>query len=320
MESIRLDEQAFYNIIESCVLRLIDEATENHIFYEYMEDYGVPYVLDEFAKNPKGKQNWYPLIDPNMYYKALQEFTQYGKLIRFPEKHVYQWMGIIMRNTATLVANTELSGHSSHFPIDECQDFLESWFNDNRYICVDTYDNVVLELNSDEAWNICNGRNLHEAVDKHGQEYFPFVDQETVNQISKNEEIEDFKNNNLDLINLIDKYNNKEFNRGKIEIDYKNKRFLLSCDVFSLLDDIGLYDWMMMPDGSDAWSDFGIDPLYEIIDEYNSELPPEKVLVIVNRCLDVYHQRGDLSSIFIRGGKNSLNRISESIKKKGYVI
>ena len=73
---------------------------------------------------------------------------------------------------------------------------------------------------------------------------------------------------------------------------------------------LGLYDWMVMPDGSDAFSDFGLSPLYKIIDEYSSDLPPEKVIVLVNRCLDVYHQRGDLSSIFINGGSSALSKIS----------
>lgn len=111
---------------------------------------------------------------------------------------------------------------------------------------------------------------------------------------------------------MIGKYNNNGYKHGDIEVDYKNQRFLLHCDVFSLLDDLGIYDWMMLPDGSDGWSDFGLSPLCAIIDEYNEDLEPEKVLVLVNRCLDVYHQRGDLSSIFIKGGTSSLNRISSS--------
>ena len=78
----------------------------------------------------------------------------------------------------------------------------------------------------------------------------------------------------------------------------------------------GLYDWMSMPDGSDAWSDFGIEPLCEIIKEYNDNLPPEKVLVLVNRALDITHCRGDISSIFIQGGSKTLTKISEERKNK----
>ena len=70
---------------------------------------------------------------------------------------------------------------------------------------------------------------------------------------------------------------------------------------------------MQMPDGSDAYSDFGIEPLMDVIDEYRADLAPEKVLVIVNKALDVYHQRGDMASIFIQGGSEALSNISEEI-------
>ena len=195
------------------------------IFYDYLEDYDAYYVLSEFFSNPQGKQDWGVLINPQMYHKALKEFTRFGRLTNstFPSKYVYQWMGIIMKNTAILIANTDLAGHSMGFPSEEVADFAER---------IDG-----IELNGD---------------DDEGSEW---------------------------------------------------------------LEEKGLYDWMQMPDGSDAWSDFGIEPLCEIIKEYNEELPPEKVLVLVNRALDVVHCRGDMSSIFIQGGTKSLDRIAEDVKK-----
>ena len=195
------------------------------IFYDYLEDYDAYYVLSEFFSNPQGKQDWGVLINPQMYHKALKEFTRFGRLTNstFPSKYVYQWMGIIMKNTAILIANTDLAGHSMGFPSEEVADFAER------------IDGIELNGDYDE-----------------GSEW---------------------------------------------------------------LEEKGLYDWMQMPDGSDAWSDFGIEPLCEIIKEYNEELPPEKVLVLVNRALDVVHCRGDMSSIFIQGGTKSLDRIAEDVKK-----
>ena len=93
----------------------------------------------------------------------------------------------------------------------------------------------------------------------------------------------------------------------ELEADYD------SCSEW--LEEQGLYDWMNMPDGSDAWSDYGLEPLFNIIKEFNEELPAEKVLVLVNRALDIGHQRGDLASIFIQGGSKVLTRISEEINK-----
>ena len=204
--------------------RLINENDDWHVYYDYMEEYGAYYVLSQFFNNPQGKENWGVLINPDMYAKALREFTQYGKLINFPTKYVYQWMGIIMKNTAMLEANTDLAGHSQGFPSEEVVDFAEDM-------------GVDLEPDFD------------------------------------------------------------------------------SCSEW--LEEQGLYDWMQMPDGSDAWSDFGLEPLWNIIKEYDESLPPEKVLVLVNKALDVYHQRGDMASMFIQGGSKALSAISEEINRSG---
>lgn len=201
--------------------QITESVDEEHPYWEYMEKYDVYYVLNEFFNNPQGKQDWGVLINPNMYAKALKELSRFGKLTNstFPSKYVYQWMGIIMKNTAILEANTELAGHSMNFPGYEVAEFAER------------IDGIQIGTNYEE-----------------GSEW------------------------------LYEK---------------------------------GLYDWMQMPDGSDAWSDYGIEPLWKIFEEYNEDLPLEKVLILVNRALDVYHQRGDMASIFIQGGSKALSKIAE---------
>lgn len=76
------------------------------------------------------------------------------------------------------------------------------------------------------------------------------------------------------------------------------------------LGEIGFYDWALLPDGSDAMSDYGLKPLFKIIKEYNSEMSPGEILVLINRILDVAHCRGDLASMFIQGGSHALSQIS----------
>lgn len=78
----------------------------------------------------------------------------------------------------------------------------------------------------------------------------------------------------------------------------------------NFLEEKGFYDWCKLPDGSDAWSDYGIEPIMKILDEYNEQMTAEQMLVLVNRCLDVWHHRGDLASAFIEGGSASLTKIS----------
>lgn len=208
--------------------RIIKEGIEDHPYYDYMEEYDAYYVLNEFFNNPQGKQDWGVLINPDMYAKALRELSRFGELTNstFPSKYVYQWMGIIMKNTAILNVNTELAGHTQNgFPIDEVVDIAENNFG----------------VNLEPTYEACS----------------------------------------------------------------------------EWLEEQGLYDWMQMPDGSDAWSDYGLEPLWNVIKDYDESLPPEKVLVLVNRALDVYHQRGDMASIFIQGGSKVLSKIAEEIKRDG---
>lgn len=70
--------------------------------------------------------------------------------------------------------------------------------------------------------------------------------------------------------------------------------------------------------GHDLISDYGLKPLREIVDELYETNDPNEIIVLINRALDVSHQRSDLSELFIEGGESSLNRISgvnENLKR-----
>jgi len=122
---------------------ITEESDYDNVYYDYLENYGYGYVFGQFLENPKGKQNWGVLINPNMYAKALREFTQFGKLTMFPTKYIYQWMGIIMKNTAILEANTAIAGHTQYFPTEEFEDFLYSYLGDDREIDVFTTEQEI---------------------------------------------------------------------------------------------------------------------------------------------------------------------------------
>lgn len=78
------------------------------------------------------------------------------------------------------------------------------------------------------------------------------------------------------------------------------------------LDEEGFYDWCKLPDGSDGWSDYGIGPIFKVIQEYNQSMEGWQVLILINRVLDIAHCRGDLASAFIQGGSHSCDYISNS--------
>ena len=260
----------------------INESLDD--FYEdYYYEYGISTVLNDFLENPTAKQDWGVLIDPSQYKKALTEFTRFGRFTSFPTQKVYQWMGIIMRNTAKLIANTVLIGHSDS-PIDlyDFQDFLETYLGENF---VGIRDNCILQRVNEE-----------------------FVDEQCERDYV---DISEAKN----LSQKIAIYNEKMMLRDNRFSITNNGDIQFSEDYIDFFDRIGFYDTMILPDGSDAFSDYGLDPLLEIISKYNNNLQPEEVIVLVNKCLDIYHRRGDLASAFIVGGSKSLSWISENVEK-----
>lgn len=310
--------------------RKINESSyEESPFYEYLEEYDESYVLNRFAENPHGKQDWGVLINPSMYEKALQEFTRYGYFQRFPTKYVYQWMGIIMKNTAILIANTSLAGHANGFNYETVFDFIETYYDD-RDAFLEENDKIWVEISEKEILSFISNDevkfpiNEENGIHKDGQ-YDLFMNQAQVDAYDKKKE--ELKSSRLKAKRdasykkkIQTAINNINQDNHTYNIESKDGKYYIVSDMFDFLNDIGLYDWMVMPDGSDAWSDFGLEPLMEIIKEYNSDLSPEEVIVIVNKALDVYHQRGDMASIFVEGGTKALSKISECKENKARKI
>ena len=214
------------NIITEIVRKTVVESLNKCPFYDYLEEYS-PYNI--FQMYESDDELFTPLINPIMYKHALSEFIKNGHFFHFPTKYIYQWMGIIMRNTAIIHSITVIAGHYEYSAID---DFIEFYFG-----------------NEDDP---------HEAFEKYKSQI------------------------NDDDYGAMTEY----------------------------LDNIGFYNWTLLPDGSDAWSDYGMQPLMDICLKYNDNLSPEEVLILINKALDITHQRGDLASAFIIGGSKTLSEIS----------
>lgn len=280
----------------------------------YYYEYGVEYVLNQFLSNGcKGKLNWGTLINAASYQKALGEFMKFGHFERFPTGYIYKWIGIIIRNTVILDACTSLAGHKQGFPWEEFDDFLESYFDGREYDFDSREDVISIVYSVDEAEELLNKKmNEGNGVHKDGQIDL-FMNQREVDDY-------DYKKANLDRLQttkeklselqpLIDKFNKEGRGRRKIEAEYDGTvRYKVS--LWTFMEEIGLFDFMQMPDGSDAWSDFGIEPLWKVVMQYEDGMTPEHTIVIINKALDIAHPRGDIASMFITGGSKSLTSIS----------
>jgi hypothetical protein len=284
---------------------------ENERFLEYMEDINATTILSEFLEDyedyvSKGgkigtqisdsyKEKWYPLISAEQLKNAYLEQMNKGKLYNY-SKIVYQWFGIIMRNAARLIGNTELAGHSSSCYID--MDYFVYQYNSivSKYgkkkaekKIIDKYNQDSKQLNmysDDEAYNDINNGSY-----------------EKENEPNKIQELEI---GDVEEYPIKKEYEDESFTYG-MEIEFEDGK---TVDLIEYIYYI-MGDWMEAPDGSDAYSDFGIDPLMEIIDEYDgSSTSPEECIVLINRALDITHCRGDMASMFIEGGTATLTKIS----------
>lgn len=310
------------NMLNATSMKYENIIRESVDIEEYYYDYGVSYVLNSFLESGKGtKQNWGTLINPSMYQKALSEFVKYNQLIKFPTKYIYQWMGIIMRNTCILDANTQLAGHSSSLPYEEIEDFAMSYLGDNFYDMQN--DDIYVKMSEKEFLSLCAEKQIYlnesNGIHKDGQ-YDLFMNQGEVDEYDT--QTEQLKNRDKfqQYKKMAEEYTSKSINRygittDKIDVNVNNQIIYRIQGIFGFLNEIGLYDWMKMPDGSEAWSDYGLKPIFDLIKQYDDNKTPEETLVLINKILDVYHQRGDLSSIFITGGEKSLSQISGTVSE-----
>jgi hypothetical protein len=66
----------------------------------------------------------------------------------------------------------------------------------------------------------------------------------------------------------------------------------------------------MYSNGHWVLSDYATEPLEELAIELDIAETPEEIIVVINKILDVSHQRSDIAELFIKGGSNSLDVIS----------
>ena len=204
---------------------------------EYLAQYDLYWILNNATMQ---KSIWEPLINPNLYKKALKEYVTTGELIKFPSKYIEDMVDIIMKNGAIFENCQQLWGATEYVPYEQVYDYFYEDYN-----------------------------------------------------------CEEFKE--------------QLYANGKIESDSEYHAMMY------LLEEHGILDKIRLPDGSPSMSD--TQGYLGLMDEFNDCETDEEYLVLINRILDIFHQRGDLASLFIKGGRDVLTQISnESVQYKNKVI
>ena len=61
----------------------------------------------------------------------------------------------------------------------------------------------------------------------------------------------------------------------------------------------------------DKYSDYALRPLGDIVAKLIRAKTAEEKLLLIDRALNVVHQRGDIAAVFVEGGRETLNRLFE---------
>lgn len=104
---ILLSESQLYFIIES-------QYADNYDLFELLNNT----EFDIFFSIKNKQKVTFDLINPQQYKHALKEFMEFGKIIKFPERIIFDWKDLCLENIAKLSVLTEIHGHSSSFPFD----------------------------------------------------------------------------------------------------------------------------------------------------------------------------------------------------------
>lgn len=104
-------------------------------------------------------------------------------------------------------------------------------------------------------------------------------------------------------------YDSNENALYAVDVMYGDGEETLTCEqAVKILEEIGFYDWARLPDGSEGYSDqMGYVGILSELPEYPTK---EEMLVTINRCIDVWHQRGDMAAMLIEGGKETARKIT----------
>jgi len=81
---------------------------------------------------------------------------------------------------------------------------------------------------------------------------------------------------------------------------------------YEFLDEVKHMDDYLPLFSNGQWvlSDYGLKPLYNLGEELANSNDVTEIIVLINKILDVSHQRSDLAELFIEGGSESLDFIS----------
>jgi len=179
---------------------------------------------------------------------------------------------IMVENTVKINVITTLLGHTSQNPDEDYKEYIDPFIDEQiRCYFQKPVDKNQLQINFKNPSKGYIKPKGTKPCDVH-----PFIREFIEENITENMNVEDIKNKVYDEI---------------------TNRFT--------------WDYTEDPKSGQAYiSDFGLTPLLTLVSQLRNERKPENILVIIDRMLNVAHQRSDLANWFVEGGSHALSQLS----------
>ncbi len=267
-------------LIKEEYIKFLNESyDDDDIDYEFFEreDETERNIFDDFLYN--NNQNftkhipWSVVPFPRLK-KIWEDYMTYGSV---RDTRGLEYIEEIMTdNTLKIYSITKLLGHTTYSPDDEYEENL-GYYVDEQLKCVlrKPVDINQLEI----PFNNPRKKNVKK------------VPQEPC-EIEIDPYIQEFVNN------LIEEEVKEQDIRTKVYEELTSK-----------------FSWYYVVDpesGQPYMSDYGMQPLLELVGELRRGTTPEEKLLIIDRMLNVVHPRSDMASWFVEGGSHALHQLSGS--------
>lgn len=279
------------NIINEEIKRFLKEYVDD-VDYDLYEEYDriKEQILHNFLyKNNENltKRILWNVVPAARLKKIWEDYIRVG-VVR-DERGLNMISAIMIANALKLQISTMLSGHTSEKPE---YDFEEAW---GDYI--DDYIGRVIPqkyVDVDQTEIPFNNPNL------------PHVKKEKPKEFYRNPNYDNIKN--IPFENYVSEHED-DLNPDEM----KNDLMEILIEHF--------YEYYLIDSkGIDIMSDYGTQPLVDLAFELAREESLENKVVIIDKMLNIIHQRSDLAAWFIEGGSQALSNISGYYEpnKSGY--
>ena len=215
----------------------------------------------------------------NLLQSVWEEYMKYGYVKNIKgldkiERRIY-------RNIVLIDILTYLSGHSSSDPDDDFHEYFDYLIEGYiRYKLTDYSLKGQLEIDFEKGNGYGKEKQITYPSEKE-KEIYNYFDKVLEKEGFDTNDIEDIKENTEEIKEIL-------FN------DLKEK----------------FYDYTVDNEGHDILSDYGLEPLQKELFKLLNEDDPNKKIPILDRILNIAHQRSDLAAWLVQGGTSALNALS----------